>query len=260
MWTRDAGSSRYLALRIGDQIEMTVRAPIPKSPKPKDQNWTEWQANGKYQIRFRVQDEDEFQQQRHAPEVEFEAARAKSLAAITADVKIEDWLPFFEDRSQQSRQYDWQDKTSPELVFVSAHVRDLARPLESKDLDTVRRALYATAVVRRGLREELPEELIRPLADAGRMTLPLLAQAQAQDLPGDPDVLGDQKAWSFFSAWEAAAKRVPNGGLSNAACRLVLEEIHRVAERRHTGSTAMVLIEEHSREALGGGRTGSTIR
>lgn len=247
-YAEQAGSSRYMRLWLGDQLDLTVKAPIPRTPKPEHQQWTEWQTadapGGPYSYRFRVQDYDEFEAQRPDTPAVLATEREKALAAVKRpDATLKDWLPLFIGENRSPRYYTWDDKTSPELLYLRAHAKELAPFLESKDLEVARLAVFAANSF-----QEFPRELVKPLATAGRHVLNLIQEARDHDLPGDPDVAGDERADTFFYVWLAAIQRA--GGGATQEFRPILSEIETAAKERKSGSIAISVIVKGASEEL----------
>jgi hypothetical protein len=159
---------------------------------------------------------------------------------MPADAPLVQWLPFFEIPSGSAVLNS--ESTRPEVQAVRAHPEELLPLLRSGDPAVVRRAVLAAANL-----EQVPASLIEPLAAGGRQTIELIHEARASSLPGDPDLVAEGAAYTFFSNWSTAMDHAGDTGIP--ARRKVLEEIAREVGG-DVGRDGIHLIAEQVRKDL----------
>lgn len=218
-------SKPYVNIRVGHKTELTIQLPLPRHPDAKFEQWSAWSMRGfvtaaapGYEYRFRVERQTEYDAAHPDERAAFLAARAKAIAAVPADAPIAAWLPFFEDQNQ--RPIATEQCPHPEIEAVNARPAELAPLLRSSDGDVARRAIYAAVTLK-----TVPASLVEPLAAGARHAVELIQQAKAQSLPGDPDLVGELRAWGYFFYWDSAMERA--GTPAIAARRAALDEIQR---------------------------------
>ena len=244
-------STRYLRVYAGHKTDVTIRVPLPRHPGPALMQWSQWSNSGfvpqagkpavpDYAFRFRVQRNTDYRAAHPSADAVFTEKRQKALAAMPADAPLVQWLPFFEIPSGSAVLNS--ESTRPEVQAVRAHPEELLPLLRPGDPAVVRRAVLAAANL-----EQVPASLIEPLAAGGRQTIELIHEARASSLPGDPDLVAEGAAYTFFSNWSTAMDHAGDTGIP--ARRKVLEEIAREVGG-DVGRDGIHLIAEQVRKDL----------
>jgi hypothetical protein len=218
-------STRYMRVYVGHRTDVTLWIPLPRRPGPRFEQWSEWNTAGfapqtgkpavvDYAFRFRVARKPADQL---LPD-DFREAQKKAAAALPPDAPLLQWLPFYENQSGGALESYLVETAASDAVKNRA--AEFPPLLRSRDRDVVRRAAFAARLL-----DPIPASLIEPLAESGRHTLELIRDAKSTSLPGDPDLVAEQQAEQFFSAWDEAMDKA--GAAGTAQRRTVLEEIDR---------------------------------
>jgi hypothetical protein len=224
---RRTTSNRYLRMFMGRVTDVTIKIPLPRSPGAKYKEWSAWRTDGflaqkdhpvqpGYEFRCRIQTDTEYKRAHPDKNSVTRAALLKTFDSMPADAPIAKWLPLFEDAD--GRPTANMPGDHPELKAVNAHAEQLSPLLRSTDRNVVRQAVYAAATL-----EHPPESIIEPLAHAGLRTIELAKESSAGALPGDPDLVAEDKAHQYFSSWSVAMDHA--GDAAIPARRKVLEQI-----------------------------------
>ena len=136
--TADLGrttKNRYLRVFVGNSTDVTIQVPLPRSPGPKNQEWSDWTSNGLlpqagkpvppgYTFRCRAQKETDYKKASPDPSEVFQKAWAKKVDAIPEDAPVAEWLPMFED--DHGKPTSTIPGGHPEVKAVNAKAMELA--------------------------------------------------------------------------------------------------------------------------------------
>jgi hypothetical protein len=234
---------RYILVYTSKTLEVTFAVPLPKHPKKQHLEWSSWSSEGfipqrgrpapppGLAFRYRVVKDAEYTAAHPEADVAFAAKRQGMLAAMPENPTVADWLPFYENDNEVPAYSN--QLNGREVEAVRAHPQELLPLLRSRDLTTQRRAVWATTFL-----EKVPEELLEPLTQAGLLAIPMIRAAQEGFLPGDPDELDENKAWSFYVQWGMAMDRA---GVKER--RAILEQMAAQLEKGPLGDTLETMAE-----------------
>jgi len=184
---------RYMAIYTGKSLDLTLAVPLPKHPNAQHLEWSPW-SNG---FRYRVVKESDYSAAHPDAGAAFAQKRKAMLAALPEHPSVADWLPFYENDNEVPTYTN--QLNGREVEAVREHPEQLLPLLRSADPTTQRRAVWATTFLK-----TVPDGLIEPLTSAGLLLIPMIRTAQEGFLPGDPDELDEEKAWSFYIQWGMA--------------------------------------------------------
>jgi hypothetical protein len=219
-------SPRYVVVYTSKSVDVTLQVPLPRHPAGQFKEWSAW-STGNFlprkgsplppagmAFRFRILKESDYSAAHPSKEEAFKQARQKALAAMPPSPSVADWLPFYENVWEVPTYAN--DVLGPEVEAVNAHPEELLPLLRSEDQTVARRAVWATTFLK-----SVPPDLIQPLTQNGLLVIQMIRTARAGALPGDPDELTEEKAWSFFIQWGMA---MDHAG-ATAPRREILEQI-----------------------------------
>lgn len=204
-------TNRYVRVMVATTIDVRFFLPLPAHAKPKQQQWSEWSNQGfdhaedkppmtAYQFRYRVQRDSVWREEAEAASAAARAAQDKVTDAIPADAPIDSWLPFFEQGDSGTPTTEFRAFERRALDAVKARAMELKTPLESRDLRSVRRAVFAAATL-----SDVPQELVGPLQKAGgSLAIDLINEARAYPSRNDECLVAEQAALTYFFKWDLA--------------------------------------------------------